>query len=115
MNAKTPRRQERFSSWRLGVLAFMSWVLLAVCSGGCTRTLAERLVQAPNLHSKLRGVDAPPERLDEMLVSRQLRISVGPPPATISVWVIEPTRARESIELVPVGRRIEARLKRRPS
>src|SRR3954454_13450948 len=101
MNAKTPGRQERHSSWRLGVLAFMNWFVLFACTAGCTHTLAERLVRAPNLPSELRGGDSAAAGVAEIGVSRQLRIAVGPRAATLSVWIIDPTRAKESIQLVP--------------
>ena len=57
---------------------------------GCNGIVADDLVKAQNLDSPIRGKDAPTEVLDEHHVSRQLRISVGPPPASLSVWIVDP-------------------------
>ena len=56
---------------------------------GCNGIVANDLVRAQNLDSPIRGKDAPREVLDEHHVSRQLRIDVGPPPASLSVWIVD--------------------------
>jgi pimeloyl-ACP methyl ester carboxylesterase len=38
----------------------------------------------------MRGKDAPPSLLSDHYVFKQLRISVGPPPASLSVWIVDP-------------------------
>jgi pimeloyl-ACP methyl ester carboxylesterase len=58
--------------------------------GGCNEMVAERMVEAPNRKSPVRGQDSPQQVLDEDHVFRQLRVDVGPPVASLSVWVINP-------------------------
>jgi pimeloyl-ACP methyl ester carboxylesterase len=58
--------------------------------GGCNEMVAERMVEAPNRKSPVRGQDSPQQVLDEDHVFRQLRVEVGPPAASLSVWVINP-------------------------
>jgi pimeloyl-ACP methyl ester carboxylesterase len=77
--------------------------------------LAERAVQAPNLHSPKRGVDTSEQRLQEQCVYRQLRIPVGPPDATIAVHVVEPFKGKENITMVGRGRAMEAKIVRKAS
>jgi pimeloyl-ACP methyl ester carboxylesterase len=71
----------------------------------CTRTLATRLVSAQNLNSSARGVDANDHILEDHLVTRQLRVSVGPPDATLAVWILDPiaSRGRLSFVITPIG------------
>jgi pimeloyl-ACP methyl ester carboxylesterase len=68
---------------------------------GCNSYVANRLVQAPNHDSALRGKDASPSELAEYHVAQQLRIDVGPPRASLSVWVINPITGRGHIDLEP--------------
>jgi pimeloyl-ACP methyl ester carboxylesterase len=77
--------------------------------------LAERAVRAPNFESDRRGVDTDHVRLKEQLVWKQLRISVGPPDATIAVHITEPHSGPEEINMFGKGRQIEAIITRRPS
>jgi pimeloyl-ACP methyl ester carboxylesterase len=65
--------------------------LLLIQLSGCTRLLAERLVEAQNLNlHDLRNVDASAETLRAYYVTKQLRVPVGPPRATLSVWIMDP-------------------------
>ncbi|HEX8524802.1 MAG TPA: hypothetical protein VF669_21300, partial [Tepidisphaeraceae bacterium] len=70
----------------------MRWIaLLFLCATfGCNHHLAERLVEAQNFRSPMRGKDAEARVLTDHLVTRQLRIRVGPPRATYNVWVVDP-------------------------
>src|SRR5581483_11791974 len=88
-------------------------VLLACAAGGCTRMLAERLVDAPNRDwpASAKG-DTPPEELARLYVDREIRIPVGPPDATLSVWVIDPYRGHETFGFVTDHGRIRAVLHR---
>ncbi len=63
---------------------------LSIALAGCNGIVANDLVRAQNLESPIRGKDAPQDVLDEHHVSRQLRIDVGPPPASLSVWIVDP-------------------------
>jgi pimeloyl-ACP methyl ester carboxylesterase len=90
---------------------FWSIPLLLIC--GCTQMLAERVAKAPNRQMSVgRGVDAPADELKKLFVDEQLRLSVGPPDASISVWITDPTIARETIALDRKGRAI---IKRKPT
>jgi pimeloyl-ACP methyl ester carboxylesterase len=68
---------------------------------GCDSYFAGRFVEAPNHHWSVRGKDAPPEILAEHHVSQQLRIDVGPPSASLSVWIIDPIPGLGKVAIVP--------------
>jgi uncharacterized protein len=68
----------------------VSWLLTLLALAGCNSIVANDLVRAPNRDSPLRGKDAPARLLEEHHVWRQLRINVGPPPASLSVWIVNP-------------------------
>lgn len=63
---------------------------------GCREFLAQKLIEAPNLHfPAAQRADASDDDLRRYFVDRQLRVPVGPagtPDATLSVWISEPTR-----------------------
>jgi len=65
------------------------WLLL-LASTGCNGIVANDLSEAPNMGLPTRGRDAPADILAEHHVSRQLRVNVGPPAASLSVWIVEP-------------------------
>jgi pimeloyl-ACP methyl ester carboxylesterase len=64
--------------------------LLPVVLAGCNGIVANDLSEAPNLDSPMRGQDAPADLLADHHVSRQLRVNVGPPAASLSVWIVDP-------------------------
>jgi pimeloyl-ACP methyl ester carboxylesterase len=71
--------------------------LLEVC--GCTDKLAKMVVQSPNLgYPPQRRVDATAQELADLCVDQQLRIPVGPPDATLSVWINAPSAAPASLK-----------------
>ena len=80
---------------------FLSICLLA--AGGCNSMIANNFVRAPNRNSSTRGQDAPNDVLAEHHVTQQLRIDVGPPTASLSVWVIDPIAGPGCITLDPGG------------
>jgi pimeloyl-ACP methyl ester carboxylesterase len=62
---------------------------------GCDSYVANKFVQAPNRdwpnrYWAIRGLDAPQSELLEHHVSQQLRLDVGPPAASLSVWIVNP-------------------------
>jgi pimeloyl-ACP methyl ester carboxylesterase len=67
----------------IGIVSFLALA-------GCNYDIAKDLVKAPNRQSPDRGVDAPAEVLAEYHVSQQLRVNVGPPAASVLVWVVNP-------------------------
>lgn len=74
---------------------FLLLPLLALA--GCNGIVANDLVAPQNLDSPIRGQDASAEVLEEHHVSEQLRFNVGPPPASLSVWIVDPIRLPVSI------------------
>jgi pimeloyl-ACP methyl ester carboxylesterase len=88
-------------------------LIVLLVSSGCTQMLAEQIVRAPNKSEDVpRGIDASADELQKLYVDRQLRIPVGPPDATISVWVFDPFSGPETIHFVGTGRQVQAELQR---
>jgi pimeloyl-ACP methyl ester carboxylesterase len=69
-----------------GFLRLLGLLALA----GCDSHVAGYFIQAPNRDWSIRGVDAPADVLAEHHVSQQLRLNVGPPDASLLVWIINP-------------------------
>jgi len=88
--ASRPRRR----IWRFVLLALAAIVALlsTVAADGCSERIAYAIVTAPN-HGRAVIADPPARELERHDVDRQLRINVGPPGASLSVWVIEPDLA----------------------
>jgi pimeloyl-ACP methyl ester carboxylesterase len=77
---------------------------LLIClafTSGCDSYLAGKFVEAPNHHWSVRGKDAPPDVLADHHVAQQLRIDVGPPSASLSVWIIDPFTFHGTVAIVP--------------
>src|SRR5438552_12018135 len=92
--------------------ALLALVLLMLASG-CTRFLAEQIVRAPNRNDPpIQRGDASAEELKKLYVDRQLRVPVGPPDATISVWVFNPFQGPEWFKIIGAGRQVHAQLHR---
>lgn len=78
-------------------------LLLAGCAFhfGFVAWLAHAIVQAPNSAKPVVPDEDPgPAEISRLGVDRQLRVEVGPPPASLSVWVIE---ARAGARRAPRG------------
>src|ERR1700722_8939476 len=90
------------------MLLFLMPLLLAACNS----TIAGKFVEAPNRDLPTRGQDAPASVLAEHHVSHQLRVNVGPPSASISVWIVDPVSAQAQITLAPGLKPDEAPLAR---
>jgi pimeloyl-ACP methyl ester carboxylesterase len=63
-------------------------LILPLLAAGCNDLVAQKFVRAPNRDLPMRGMDAPDSVLADHHVAEQLRVNVGPPNATISVWVV---------------------------
>jgi pimeloyl-ACP methyl ester carboxylesterase len=77
-------------------------LLLLICpllAAGCNSYVANRFVQAPNRDWAIRGLDAPQSMLLEYHVSQQLRLDVGPPTASLSVWIVDPIPSTDYLVL----------------
>src|SRR3954470_3041113 len=92
-------------------------LLVALLTAGCSRMIAEQMVQAPNRTAMFAHdrSDSPPDELRKEYVDQQLRIDVGPPDATISVWICEPWKGEETFRLHGGGRQVRVDLYRKPS
>lgn len=78
--------------------------ILSLCllvASGCNSVVADKFVEAPNHNWPSRGKDAPPAELAKHHVSQQFRIDVGPPQASLSVWVVDPIAGHGVITLEP--------------
>lgn len=80
-------------SWRV----ILIWLMFGL--SGCDNIIAHQFVEAPNDNLAIRGKDAPADVLAEHHVWRQLRINVGPPPASLSVWIVQPISGPGLIEV----------------
>jgi pimeloyl-ACP methyl ester carboxylesterase len=78
-------------------------LVMLLALGGCNSYAAEYFARAPNRQMPQRGVDAPADMLAEHHVSRQLRLNVGPPSASLQVWIIDPIDARGETLSVEAG------------
>lgn len=66
-------------------------IALIVSVNGCTDFLAGRIVKAPNYKSTITDADDPSAfSLNLWGAKHFLRVTVGPPDATLAVWVIDP-------------------------
>jgi pimeloyl-ACP methyl ester carboxylesterase len=77
----------------MAVLVFCTALLVI---NGCTGWLAQAIVWGPNTGKVIDpDADPEPEVYEALGVDQQLRIDVGPPEASLAVWVMEPKPARE--------------------
>jgi len=86
-------RSGRVRRWfLLATVAVLVSVVIATLHG-CAGWIAHSIVDAPNAgHVMYASGDAPPSQLDRLGVSKQLRVNVGPPDASLSVWIVDPER-----------------------
>jgi pimeloyl-ACP methyl ester carboxylesterase len=66
------------------------WFILLGTLSGCTGALAREMVTAPN--SRLSNASPAPVASKETKGERRLSVPVGPPQASLAVWVIEPDK-----------------------
>jgi pimeloyl-ACP methyl ester carboxylesterase len=82
------RRLGQIVSRALLVLA----LLLTLVANGCTGWLARAIVWGPNTDKMIDPAqDADERTLHNLGVARALRVDVGPPPASLSAWVVDPS------------------------
>jgi pimeloyl-ACP methyl ester carboxylesterase len=82
---------------RGGIVLLLPLLALA----GCNAAVARALIKAPNRDLAQRGQDAPASVLGEHHVSRQFRVNVGPPPASLQVWIIDPIDGHGTLSIGP--------------
>jgi pimeloyl-ACP methyl ester carboxylesterase len=74
-------------------------LVFPVLAAGCNNYIAEVFVRAPNKGLAIRGQDAPESELIEHHVAEQLRVNVGPPEASLSVWIVNSVSSHEVLSL----------------
>lgn len=74
-------------------------LLTPLLAGGCDSWVAYDFVKAPNLDWPTRGKDASSLVLAQHYVTKQLRIKVGPPAATLSVWIVNPVDGHGTVSI----------------
>jgi len=91
------------------------WILTAALVGAILRTayvvstnyresMPRAIIYAPNTDKKINPADdLGADALRRLGIDHQLRVDVGPPPASLSVWIIEPTIHRETRDAAPRG------------
>ena len=91
MNRKRVARRARKVAWAVLAVALLGVVLLNGCSGW----LARSILWGPNTDKQVDVAEDPSDGyLASLGVSSQLRVEVGPPAASLSLWVIEPSGQR---------------------
>jgi pimeloyl-ACP methyl ester carboxylesterase len=85
-------------SYILRILFILGFGMMAP---GCNNYVAENFVRAPNSGQAIRGLDAPESVLIQHRVAEQLRVNVGPPTASLSVWIVNSVSAPVSLSLDP--------------
>ena len=97
-------------------LARSKWWVLAVALAGTISAIAcvvlanfrasmpRAIIYAPNTDKRIDSADdLGADGLRRLGIDRQLRVNVGPPPASLSVWIIEPTTRPEMRDTPPRG------------
>ncbi len=76
----------------LGVWLMRSAMTLCGALAGCDALIVDVMIKAPNHHRQVHAVDATGTfELKLMRIDQQIAVDVGPPPARLRAWVIEPT------------------------
>lgn len=70
-------------------------LLMLLSGAGCGHMIGSRIAQAPNQGLSEKEVGRlTPAQIREWGASRELRVQVGPPAATLSMWVFEPSKKK---------------------
>jgi hypothetical protein len=85
----------------LNILRILLILIIPAMGTGCNNYVAEKFVRAPNTGSAIRGLDAPDSVLADHHVAEQLRVNVGPPGASLSVWIVNAVSAPAFLSLDP--------------
>jgi pimeloyl-ACP methyl ester carboxylesterase len=84
------KRWRRLGRW-VGCVVLALVLLSVVLLNGCSGLLARSIIWGPNTDRRVDPADDPSgERLARLGVDRQLRVDVGPPAASLSLWVVDP-------------------------
>ena len=88
----------RFRRWLVVAVRTIIFVFVIVTASavilaerGCTNWIAHGIVDAPNAPNAINPADDPStDQLKALQITRQLRVDVGPPDASLSLWIIDP-------------------------
>jgi pimeloyl-ACP methyl ester carboxylesterase len=95
----------RRRSRRAGLVLLSLLLLCTVLANGCTGWLARSIVWGPNTDKHIDpAADPVPEALTRLGVDRGIRIDVGPPAASLSLWIVEPRPADGAARTAPPPR-----------
>ena len=93
----------------------MVFLTLLICSG-CVQSLAERAVRAPNQQSeRIYRPPTPVELSDTLKDTTQLRVTVGPPEASLYVWISQPDTRPVNITFSFTRAHSDAHIVRKPA
>src|ERR1043166_6606920 len=85
-------------------IATSALVVGVISCAGWANWMGRAIVYAPNTDKTIDPAHDPdPQQVNRLGVNRQLRIEVGPPTASLSVWVIEPTSFSKENPGLPKG------------
>jgi dipeptidyl aminopeptidase/acylaminoacyl peptidase len=87
------------------VVALLGIILAAyVVSNNFRESMPRAIIYAPNTDKKINlADDFGADELRRLGIDHQLRVNVGPAPASLSVWIIEPITPAETRETSPRG------------
>jgi len=89
---------------RRNLFLLVTAVALVCLLGGCSRIIVDRMVEAPNKGRAMNPEDdTAPWRLEMLGVDEQFRVAVGPPEASLLVWVLEPRDVAAVADDAPRG------------
>ena len=105
MTASTPKPGPRCWPRRFLVLTASLTLCLLVLVNGCAGWLAKSIVWGPNTDKHIDAShDAAAETLASLGVHRQMRVdAAGPPPASLSLWLIDPSTTGDGAAVAPLG------------
>lgn len=85
------RNRRHFASRWISILLGVCGLVCVSLAVGCVELVAWAMVRAPNQSLHMEDLPATPEIiLAAHGVDRELRVAVGPPTASLSVWIINP-------------------------
>src|SRR6266436_3973808 len=99
-----PRYTLARSKWWVLAVALAGTILATayVVSNNFRESMPRAIIYAPNTDKKINPADdLGADGLRRLGVDRQLRVNVGPPPASLSVWIIEPATQRKIRDTAP--------------
>lgn len=100
MTAKKPKGQR----WTMALLLLSGLLVITGCTFFFPYWIPTAIVYAPNFGRQAGSFEeANPEQLKAWGIKQQIPISVGPPPAQISAWVMEPPQPARGTVLVLHG------------